>query len=259
MSVTVVSTGPEATAGSAPSRLSSSGTVPPTDTATSVLSASAPATTTPRGTLPFHSHAATPRSRPRAMPFSTPTFASCHQTRSASRGPTTPKVSSRMLTATAWFPEQPLMSDTMGRNTARAITAANVSSNAAMTLTEIMFSTMLMESQERRLPERAPSGMLRGSSPATMPRDLRWSSAACSTRASSTCARSTTPSRAPASSVTGSDNTSASSKQASTVARSACAFTAVGRRIRRAKGAFGGAAIRSRVRAMPTNVPFSTT
>ena len=37
MSVTVVSTGPEATAGSAPKRRSSRGTVPPIDTATSVF------------------------------------------------------------------------------------------------------------------------------------------------------------------------------------------------------------------------------
>ena len=39
-----------------------------------------------------------------------------------------PSVNSRMLTATAWLPEQPLMSDTIGRNTASAIIALNVSS-----------------------------------------------------------------------------------------------------------------------------------
>ena len=56
MSVTVVRTGPEATAGSAPKRRSSRGTVPPIDTATSVFSANAVATTAASPRLPFHAH-----------------------------------------------------------------------------------------------------------------------------------------------------------------------------------------------------------
>ncbi|MGB8435400.1 MAG: hypothetical protein WCE38_14170 [Burkholderiales bacterium] len=38
-----------------------------------------------------------------------------------------PSESSRTLTATAWLPEQPLMSETIGRNTASAIAALSVS------------------------------------------------------------------------------------------------------------------------------------
>ena len=48
MSVTVVSSGPEATAGSTPRRLSRSGTQPPMATAMSVLAASAEPMTMPR-------------------------------------------------------------------------------------------------------------------------------------------------------------------------------------------------------------------
>ena len=89
-----------------------------------------------------------------------------------------------------------------------------------------------MLSQDSRRPDRSRTGMLRSSSPRTMPWDFRWSSVARSTSASSTCDRSTTPSITPASSVTGKDSTSASSRQPSTVARSASALIAVGRVIK---------------------------
>ena len=65
------------------------------------------------------------------------------------------------------------MSEMMGRKTARAITAERVSSKNAMTLAAITFSTMLMLSQDSRLPERCRSGIVRSSSPPTMPCDLR--------------------------------------------------------------------------------------
>lgn len=58
----------------------------------------------------------------------------CSHTRTSSKGLVIRRESSRMLTATAWLPLQPLMSETIGRNTASAITAASVCSYAAITL-----------------------------------------------------------------------------------------------------------------------------
>ena len=58
----------------------------------------------------------------------TPTDTSLTQTRKASLGRTRPSDSSRIVTPTAWLPEQPDMSDTIGRKTAMAMTAARVSS-----------------------------------------------------------------------------------------------------------------------------------
>ena len=60
MSVTVVSIGPEASAGSTFIFLRKSGKVPPIDTATTVLIANAPPTTNPRYALLCHSQATTP-------------------------------------------------------------------------------------------------------------------------------------------------------------------------------------------------------
>ena len=138
---------------------------------------------------------------------------------------------------------------------ANAMTAVKVSSNAAITLTEIRFSTMLIDSQDSRRRERSPKGMLRNSSPPTIPWDFRWSSAARSASASSTCPRSTTPSNVPVSSVTGNDKTSASSRHASTVTRSASALMAVAGVIRSLMAIDGGAATRFRVRTTPISRP----
>ena len=67
------------------------------------------------------------------------------------------------------LPEQPLMSEMIGRNTARAMTADSVSWYAAMTLAAAMFSRMLTLSHESRRRARTSSGMVRSSSPPTMP------------------------------------------------------------------------------------------
>ena len=69
-----------------------------------------------------------PMSTPRTMPFTTPTEISLSQTQAMSAGLMMPSASSRSDTATAWLPEQPLMSETMGRKIAMAMTAASVSS-----------------------------------------------------------------------------------------------------------------------------------
>jgi hypothetical protein len=74
-----------------------------------------------------------------------------------------------LLTATAWLPEQPLMSERIGRNTAIAMTCCSTSSFAAMTLAEMKFKTMFALSHERRLRERSNVGIVRSSSPPTMP------------------------------------------------------------------------------------------
>ena len=67
-SVIVVSSGPDATAGSWLNRLRSKGTTPPTDTAISVLMASATPMTTPRNGFPFQSQATKPIRIPRTTP-----------------------------------------------------------------------------------------------------------------------------------------------------------------------------------------------
>ena len=80
MSVTVVKIGPEARAGSTFIRFNIRGMVPPSDTATTVLIASAPPTTSPRETLLFHNQAAAPISNPNTRPLIKPTETSCSQT-----------------------------------------------------------------------------------------------------------------------------------------------------------------------------------
>lgn len=50
----------------------------------------------------------------------------------------------------AWLPEHPLMSDTMGRNTASAMAALKVSSYAAMTLAAATLRMMFTLSHESR-------------------------------------------------------------------------------------------------------------
>ena len=124
MSVTVVSSGLETRAGSSFNRLSTRGSMPPRVTETSVLAANAPPTTRPSHGFPFQKKATPPSSRPSTRPLMMPTRVSFASTQSSSPGRTRPKESSRMETATAWLPEQPLMSLTMGRKTARVITAA---------------------------------------------------------------------------------------------------------------------------------------
>ena len=52
---------------------------------------------------------------------------------------------SRMLTATAWFPEQPLMSEMIGRKTASTITAPSTSWYWAITLAAMTFKNMLTD------------------------------------------------------------------------------------------------------------------
>ena len=92
MSVAVVSTGPDATAGSTRMRRRSSATVPPMEVATKVLSAKAAATTPPKHPIAFPQ----PSANAERQAVQGSTLASCHHTRSPSRGPTTPNASSRM-------------------------------------------------------------------------------------------------------------------------------------------------------------------
>ena len=65
------------------------------------------------------------------------------------------------------------MSEMIGRNTARAITAARVSWNIAMMLAAQMLSRMFTDSQESLRRDRVRSGSVRNSSPPTMPCDFR--------------------------------------------------------------------------------------
>jgi hypothetical protein len=101
MSVIVVRSGPDAAAGSCPSRFSTNGTTPPIDTAIMVFSARAMPITAPSQAFPFHSHATMPIRIPSAMPLITPTDTSLSQTRIASLGWMMPRLSSRMVTPTA--------------------------------------------------------------------------------------------------------------------------------------------------------------
>ena len=64
---------------------------------------------------------------PGETPLITPTAASFVQTRNRSCGRANPSDSSRIDTATAWLPLQPLMSLMIGRKTASAMTAESVS------------------------------------------------------------------------------------------------------------------------------------
>ena len=101
MSVMVVRIGPDARAGSVLKPLSSRGTPPPMQTAMSVLAARALPTTRLRAQLPFHRKATRPMRMPSTMPLMMPTLHSLKSTRKMSRGRVTPRVSSRMETATA--------------------------------------------------------------------------------------------------------------------------------------------------------------
>jgi hypothetical protein len=56
-----------------------------------------------------------------------------------------------MLTATAWLPEQPLISETIGKKTASAIIACSVSWYIAITLAAIMFSTIFTLNHDNTL------------------------------------------------------------------------------------------------------------
>ena len=100
---------------------------------------------------------------------------------------------SRMLTATAWLPEHPLISLTIGRKTASVITAARVSVYSAITLAAIMFSTMFKLSQDRRRPARECRGIVRNSSPPTIPLNLKNFFVFCLLTASLTASGNTNP------------------------------------------------------------------
>ncbi len=119
--------GPEAKAGSIFLFFRIRGIVPPSETATSVFIVKADPTTKPRYILPFHNQAAKPINKPSTSPLINPTDTSYSQTRNVSFGFTIPMESSLILTATAWLPVQPLMSEMIGRKTASAITAVKVS------------------------------------------------------------------------------------------------------------------------------------
>ncbi len=101
MSVTVVSSGPLATAGSTFIRFINSGIVPPIETATTVLTARATPTTNPKYGFPSKAIANIATKNPRIEPLIRPTDTSCPHTRNSSLGRTKPRESSRMLTATA--------------------------------------------------------------------------------------------------------------------------------------------------------------
>ena len=133
MSVTVVSMGPETSAGSRCRALSTRGSKPPKQTETRVLIAREEPTTMesrrlagPGSTKCWTACATIASSTPSATPLSRPTAASFRSTRRKSRGRRKPSVISRMLTATAWLPEQPLMSEMMGRKTASAMNFSSV-------------------------------------------------------------------------------------------------------------------------------------
>ena len=147
MSVTVVSTGPEATAGSRPHALQQQRHGSADGDRNHGIDRERECDHDAQGGISLSRPRRPHRARRRAQGRSgCPPWPPATTPAAASRGVTTPKVNSRMLTATAWLPEHPLMSETIGRNTASTITAARVSSKAAMTLTESMFSTMLMDS-----------------------------------------------------------------------------------------------------------------
>src|SRR5262245_60919773 len=73
ISVIVVRIGPDASAGSCPSPRKMSGIDPPKHTATSVLTASAAATTAPSTQFPFQRYPTTPKSTPSTTPLMIPT------------------------------------------------------------------------------------------------------------------------------------------------------------------------------------------
>ena len=84
------------------------------------------------------------------------------------------------------------------------IAASSVSWYKTMTLAARMFRTTLTLSQDNRREDLVRTGMLRSSSPPTIPLVLRNSLSVCSVSFSCTSAARTTPTSLPSSFVTGS-------------------------------------------------------
>src|SRR5262245_37467252 len=179
-SVTVVTNGPDDTAGSTPSRVRMSGIrIPPSAAAASTVTIASPMTR-PRSVMSNQVAAITPMISAKERPWSAPTSTSRRMMRQVFALESSRVASARTVTVMVWVPALPPMLATIGISTASATILAIEPSKLLITQDESSAVSRLANSQGNRPRAMVQTESESSSSPRTPPSALMSSSASSS-------------------------------------------------------------------------------